>query len=122
MDTEPPARAADPTAGDAPQPTTPPPAAEPADSTGTREPLAREIPRTRISATFVSLLAGLGLLALLLVFILENTSRISISYFGASTHLPAGVALLLAAVAGALIVGVVAIARIVQLRRRFRHR
>jgi uncharacterized integral membrane protein len=57
------------------------------------------------------------ILILLLVFILENTQRVSVSYFGASGHLPLGVALLLAAVAGALIVGIAGSARILQLRR-----
>ena len=43
-------------------------------------------------------------LLLLLIFILENGQRVSISYFGAHGHLPLGVALLLAAVLGALLV------------------
>lgn len=61
-------------------------------------------------------------LVLLLVFILENTRRVSITYFGATGHMPLGVALLLAAVGGALLVGVVGAARIVQIRRRVRGR
>ena len=40
-------------------------------------------------------------LLLLLVFILENSQRVDISYFGAHGHLPLGVALLLAAVLAA---------------------
>ena len=75
---------------------------------------------TRTSAAFKSLLAGALVLVLLLIFILENTARTRISYFGASGHMPLGVALLLAAVAGALLVGIVGAARIVQLRRRIR--
>jgi uncharacterized integral membrane protein len=73
--------------------------------------------RTRTSAAFKSVLAGVVVLVLLLVFILENTKRVAISYFGARGHMPLGVALLLAAVAGALLVGVLGAARIVQLRR-----
>ena len=42
-------------------------------------------------------------LLLLLVFILENSQRVDISYFGAHGHLPLGVALLLAAVLGILL-------------------
>jgi uncharacterized integral membrane protein len=79
-------------------------------------------PRTRTSAAFMSLVAGAVVLVLLLVFILENTRSTSITYFGATGHLPLGVALLLAAVAGALLVGIVGTARIAQLRRRFKHR
>ncbi len=76
--------------------------------------------KTRTSGAFKSLLAGAVVLALLLIFILENTQRVKVSYLGANGHLPLGVALLLAAVAGALVIGVVAMARILQLRRRAR--
>ena len=43
-------------------------------------------------------------------------------YFGAGFHMPLGVALLLAAIGGALLVGIVGTARIVQLRRSVRRR
>jgi uncharacterized integral membrane protein len=56
-------------------------------------------------------------LLLLLLFILENGQKVRISYFGATGHLPLGVALLLAAVGGALLVGVLAAGRVLQLRR-----
>ncbi len=55
-------------------------------------------------------------LALLLVFILENTESVKISYFGAGGHMAIGVALLLAAIGGALLVGILGMARILQLR------
>ncbi len=58
---------------------------------------------------------GRGLL-LLLTFILENSQRVDISFFGAHGHLPLGVALLLAAVLGVLLVVIPGTARIVQLR------
>lgn len=74
--------------------------------------------RTRTSATFISLVAGTVLLILLIVFLLENTQRAKVTFFGATGRLPLGLALLLAAVAGALIVGLVGAARIAQLRRR----
>src|ERR1051325_11158936 len=73
--------------------------------------------RTRTSAAFKALLLALIVLILLLVFILENTQWVKVSYFGATGHLPLGVALLLAAVGGAIITGAVGGARIVQLRR-----
>lgn len=60
------------------------------------------------------------MLILLLVFILENTESVKISYFGATGHISLGVALLLAAVGGALLVGLVGMARMLQLRRRIR--
>jgi uncharacterized integral membrane protein len=59
-------------------------------------------------------------LLLLLVFILENGQRADVGYFGAHGHLPLGVALLLAAVAGALLVIIPGTARMMQLRRRHR--
>ena len=79
-----------------------------------------EIPRTRTARAHNALIAGAIVLILLLVFIIENTQSVKITYFGAGFDLPLGVALLLAAIGGALIVGIVGTARIVQLRRRIR--
>jgi uncharacterized integral membrane protein len=73
-------------------------------------------PRTRTSAAFKSFVGGTVVLLALLIFILENTGRVKLSYFGATGHLALGVALLLAAVAGALIVAIIGTARISQLR------
>ena len=56
-------------------------------------------------------------LLLLLIFILENGKSVDIGYFGVHGHLPLGVALLLAAVAGALLVLIPGTGRIIQLRR-----
>jgi uncharacterized integral membrane protein len=97
----------------APEPETRPPKPE------SRPP--GEIPHTRTARVHNGLLAGIVVLILLLVFIIENTESVKIAYFGLGFHLPLGVALLLAAIGGALLVGVVGTARIVQLRRRVRH-
>lgn len=72
--------------------------------------------RTRIGGVWVAAALFALVLLLLLIFILENGQRMSISYFGAHGHLPAGVALLLAAVLGVLLVVIPGTARIVQLR------
>lgn len=80
-----------------------------------------EAKRTRTSVAFNSLVAGALVLILLLVFIVENTQRVKISYFGAGGHVSLGVALLLAAVGGALLVGLAGAARVLQLRRRLKH-
>ncbi len=93
-----------------------PPSTEPRPAT------SDAIPRTKTGIAFGSLIAGAIVLILLLVFILENTQSIKISFFGASGHLPLGVALLLAAIGGGLLVGVVGTARIIQLRRHVRRR
>ena len=55
-------------------------------------------------------------LLLLLIFILENGHSVDVAYFGAHGHLPLGVALLLAAVLGILMVVIPGTARVVQLR------
>lgn len=74
--------------------------------------------RTRTSGAWTGLLLGALVLLLLLIFILENTQSVKVSFFGADGHVSLGVALLLSAVAGALIVGVTGAARITQLRAR----
>ena len=74
-------------------------------------------PRTRVSAAFVGAVAGLLVLVLLLVFILENTESVTVNFLGASGRLGLGLALLVAAVAGALIVAILGVARIAQLRK-----
>jgi len=66
--------------------------------------------------------AGAAVLLLLLIFILENSQTVDIAYFGAHGHLPLGVALLLAAVAGILLVAIPVAGRIYQLRRMAKRR
>jgi uncharacterized integral membrane protein len=66
---------------------------------------------------WVALASGAVVLLLLLIFILENGQSVDIAYFGAHGHLPLGVALLLAAVLGILLVLIPGTGRIVQLRR-----
>ena len=56
------------------------------------------------------------ILLLLLIFILQNNTDVSVSYLGMHGHLPLGVALLLAAVCGVLLVVLAGTARIGQLR------
>lgn len=73
-------------------------------------------PRTRTSVAFQGFLFGAVVLALMLIFILENTEDVKINYLGAKGHISLGVALLLAAVGGALLVAILAAVRISQLR------
>ncbi|WP_447008389.1 LapA family protein [Saccharothrix isguenensis] len=72
---------------------------------------------TRISGTWVAVLASIVVLIVLLVFILQNLGGITIHFMGAAGTLPLGVALLFAAIAGAILVALVGAARITQLRR-----
>ena len=60
--------------------------------------------QSRINVTWVVLTLFAVILLLLLVFILENSQSVDVGYFGAHGHVPLGVALLLAAVAGILLV------------------
>ena len=100
------------------------PAAEPAGGPpeSARAEQRGEIPKTRTALVNNGVLAFVVVLILLLVFILENTRSVKISYFGAGFHLPLGVALLLAAIGGALLTGILGTARILQLRRSVRRR
>jgi uncharacterized integral membrane protein len=72
--------------------------------------------RTRIGGLWIGAVFFALILLLLLIFILENGQRVSISFFGAHGHLPLGVALLLAAVLGVLLVVIPGTGRIIQLR------
>ncbi len=74
------------------------------------------IERTRAGGLWVAVAAAALVLLLLLIFILQNSQQVRVSFFGADGHLPLGVAMLLSAVAGALLVVLVGTARIVQLR------
>jgi uncharacterized integral membrane protein len=71
---------------------------------------------TRISGLWVAVGFFAVILLLLLIFILQNGKTVDVSYMGAHGHLPLGVALLLAAVCGVLLVVLAGAARISQLR------
>ena len=75
-----------------------------------------KIRRTRISGLWVSVGFFAVVLLLLLIFILQNGTKVDISYMGVHGHLPLGVALLLAAVCGVLLTILAGAARISQLR------
>jgi uncharacterized integral membrane protein len=74
------------------------------------------IRRTRAGGLWVAVAAAALVLLILLIFILQNSQQVEVSFFGADGHLALGVAMLLSAVAGALLVVLVGTARIVQLR------
>ena len=116
----PPPTAPEPTA---PEPTAPEPTA-PEQTTPeqtTSAPATSALPqhkikRTRTSGLWVSIGFFAVVLLLLLIFILQNGAEVDISYMGAHGHLPLGVALLLSAVCGVLLVVLAGAARISQLR------
>lgn len=78
---------------------------------------SRPVPRSRAEGPLVAFAASAVLLLLLLIFILQNGQRTDVHFFGAQGQLPVGVALLLAAVFGVLLVAMHAIMRrVIQLR------
>lgn len=72
--------------------------------------------RTRLSGLWTASVLFALVLLLLLVFILENSRQVEISYFGTHGHLPLGIALLMAAVLGVLLAVIPGAGRIIQLR------
>jgi uncharacterized integral membrane protein len=94
-----------------------------ADAKGaTPEDARRPVAPTRISTVWAMLVVGMVLLAAILLFILQNGRKVQVHFVTAHPTLPLGVALLLAALLGALLTLVVGAARIVQLRRLWRAR
>jgi uncharacterized integral membrane protein len=89
-----------------PIPTAPPPATGP-----------KKLRPTRISGTWIAVLTAIVVLIFLLVFILQNGNNATIYFLWGQASLPLGVALLFAAIGGAVLVAVVGAARILQLRR-----
>jgi len=63
------------------------------------------------------LIAGILGLVVVMIFIIQNAHAVNISFLGAHLRLSLAVALLLAAIAGALVMAVAGTARITQLRR-----
>ena len=77
----------------------------------------RESHRSRAGGLWTVMIVAAVILLLLLIFVLQNGQRVLISFLGAQGHMPLGVALLLAAISGALIVAIPGTGRILQLRR-----
>jgi len=75
---------------------------------------------TRIASIRMGLIAGIGALILLVIFIVQNAHAVHITFFGAHASVSLAAALLVAAVAGALVAVAADTARIAQLRRTMR--
>jgi putative membrane protein len=73
--------------------------------------------RTRISGMRTGLIAGAAGLVVVMIFIIQNAHAVNVSFLGAHLRLSLAVALLLAAIAGALLMAAAGTARITQLRR-----
>ncbi|WP_232291810.1 lipopolysaccharide assembly LapA domain-containing protein [Frankia sp. QA3] len=72
---------------------------------------------TRTSRVWTTLLLFALVLILLLIFILQNQDDVKLSFLGAHGSLPLAVAMLFSAVAGALLVAIPGVGRMIQLRK-----
>lgn len=79
-------------------------------------PLARRRP-THIASIRMGLIAGIGVLVLLLILIVQNAHTVHITFLGAHAMVSLAVALLLAAIAGALVMAAAGTVPITGLRR-----
>nr|WP_296767526.1 lipopolysaccharide assembly protein LapA domain-containing protein [Rhodococcus sp. (in: high G+C Gram-positive bacteria)] len=75
------------------------------------------IAHTKAAATWTGLVVGAIVLVILLVFILQNLDAVPVSIFVWTFELPLGVSMLLAAIAGALVMALAGGVRILQIRR-----
>jgi lipopolysaccharide assembly protein A len=73
--------------------------------------------RTRISGMRTALIVGVVGLIVVMIFIIQNAHAVNVSFLGAHLRLSLAVALLLAAIAGALVMAAAGTARITELRR-----
>ena len=89
----------------------------PLDSPAKAPPDVNAVKFTRAAALWSSLIIGLLVLIILLVFITQNTESVEMTFIAWHWRLPLGVQILLSAVLGSLLTVLVGAARIVQLRR-----
>ncbi|WAC55108.1 LapA family protein [Gordonia sp. SL306] len=80
----------------------------------------KNVEHTRTRATFIGLVIGAVITVLLLVFILQNLDSQRITLIFWEVNLPLGVSLLIAAIAGALIVALAGGLRMLQMSRAMR--
>lgn len=91
---------------------TPPPQPMP-----TTTPSHAQVPTTRTGAAWVALTGAALLAVLLIVFLVQNTRSVEISFLWMTANTPLAVALLIGAVGAVLLTLVLGTARIAQLRR-----
>jgi uncharacterized integral membrane protein len=103
--------------GEGPTQPVPGPSTPGAATPGSGTPGTAPVRRSRSGGLWVGLILSALVLLFLLVFILQNGAPVQISFFALEGSLPVGVALLLAAIAGILLVAIPGSVRILQLRR-----
>jgi putative membrane protein len=75
------------------------------------------VPGTRVSAAWIGVCAATLLLVVLIVFMLQNTGSVQVTFLWMHGTLPLALALLIAGVGVAIVAMVIGTARITQLRR-----
>jgi uncharacterized integral membrane protein len=75
------------------------------------------VPRTRTGTAWFGICVAALLFVVLIVFMLQNTGSVEVSFLWMHGNLPLALALLVAAVGAALLTMVIGAARITQLRR-----
>jgi uncharacterized integral membrane protein len=101
-------------AGDAEPPVPPNPVSTPEHDALRRH---TSLGHTKAAATWTGLVIGAVVLVILLVFILQNLDSVTLNLFWWEFSVPLGIGLLLAAIAGALIMALAGGVRIFQIRR-----
>lgn len=71
---------------------------------------------TRAGMVWAAVASALVVLILLIAFILQNQEYVQVKFFGLEGSVPLGIALLIAAVGGGVLVAIAGAARIIQLR------
>ena len=91
---------------------------------GAEEPTNAQDPLrgSRTSGTWIAVIVLSLLLLLLAIFILQNTQKVGVAFFGWDGRAPLAATLLIAAAGGALVVASAGVLRILQLRRRVKRR
>ncbi|GLL05905.1 LapA family protein [Dactylosporangium matsuzakiense] len=110
--------------------TSPPPLGPPSDPAAASQPATDHAgksrgdrdPRTRTGTTWFGICVAAVLLVVLIVFMLQNTGSVEVTFLGMHGNLPLAMALLVAAVGAAIVTMAIGAARIVQIRRQSRHR
>lgn len=97
-----------------PEPNAERPASRAVEDATSRPP---KVPFTKTAAAWWSLIAGVLILIVLLIFIAQNLESTTIHFLGWSWEAPRGIAFLVAAICGSLITVLAGAARMFQLRR-----
>ncbi|WP_247043965.1 LapA family protein [Arthrobacter rhizosphaerae] len=79
-------------------------------------PRSKDNAATRTGMLWAAVATSLAVMVVMIVFILQNQDYIQVRFFGLIGSVPVGIALVIAAVGGGILVAISGAARIVQLR------